>query len=134
MLHRAALACIILDESDAPVGDLEIFLNDPEDRSVAEIGLMIAEPAARRRGIGSEAVALAMDYGEHYIASARRRSLLTHFLSSPGHRHLGLATFRAIIAADNAPSIAMFAKLGYVETARNTTFGEVTLTHHVCTR
>lgn len=44
---------------------MNLFLNDPDDDlSVAEIEIMVAEPACRRRGLGREATRLMMAYGE----------------------------------------------------------------------
>ncbi len=49
--------------SDAMVGDVNLFFNDPDNASVAEIDIMIAEPGCRGRGLGTEAVTLMMHYG-----------------------------------------------------------------------
>lgn len=45
------------------VGDVNLFFNNPDDTSVAEINVMIAEPSCRGRGLGMEAVTLVMSYG-----------------------------------------------------------------------
>jgi RimJ/RimL family protein N-acetyltransferase len=46
-------------------GDVNMFLNDPDgDRTVAEIEIMIAEPACRRKGLARESLLLMMAYGE----------------------------------------------------------------------
>ena len=45
------------------VGDVNMFLNDRDDTTVAELEIMIAETSARRKGIGREAVQLMMHYG-----------------------------------------------------------------------
>ena len=48
----------------AMAGDVNLFLNDPDnDLSIAEIEVMIAEPACRRRGLGKEAIIMMMCYG-----------------------------------------------------------------------
>ena len=48
------------------IGDVNLFLTDPEDRTVAEIELMIADPAFRRLGLGREAALLMLRYGKLY--------------------------------------------------------------------
>ena len=45
------------------VGDVNLFFNDPNDASTAEVDIMIAEPGCRGRGLGTEAVTLMMNYG-----------------------------------------------------------------------
>jgi hypothetical protein len=87
-------------------GDVNFFFNDHEDRSTAEIEIMIAEPSSRRKGIASEALQLFMAYG----VSA-----------------LGVTRFRAKIGEGNASSLQLFAKLGYSEVSRSAVFKEVTL-------
>lgn len=82
------------------------MLPDDEDapgRRLAEVNVMIAAAGSRRGGLGSEAVSLMMAYGV---------------------RCLGLNAFVAKISLDNAASAAMFAKLGFVQTARVEAFGE----------
>lgn len=49
--------------SAAMVGDVNLFFNNPNDTSAAEINVMIAEPGCRGRGLGTEAVTLMMSYG-----------------------------------------------------------------------
>ncbi|RKP02264.1 hypothetical protein CXG81DRAFT_10948 [Caulochytrium protostelioides] len=101
----------------AMVGDVNLFLRDEplcnEDGDptgvtvrVAELEIMIAEPDARRRGIGREAVCLMLGYGAD---------------------QLGLRRFEAKIAVANAASIALFASLGFREVSRSAIFEEVTL-------
>ncbi|KAH8279992.1 hypothetical protein KR054_011198, partial [Drosophila jambulina] len=55
------------DEIAAMVGDTNLFLHpDPEDedQQVAEAEIMIAEPAARGRGYGREAMLLMLKYAQ----------------------------------------------------------------------
>jgi RimJ/RimL family protein N-acetyltransferase len=87
-------------------GDVNFFLNDPDDSSVAEIEIMVAEASSRRKGLASEALRLFMAYGM---------------------KHLGLTKFRAKIGEANAASLALFSKLGYQEVSRSSVFKEVTL-------
>jgi RimJ/RimL family protein N-acetyltransferase len=55
-------------EIDAMAGDINLFLNDPNDHQVAEIEIMIAEPSSRRKGIGEEALMMMMQYGIYFIS------------------------------------------------------------------
>ncbi len=48
-----------------PAGDVNLFLNDPEDEHCAEIMIMIAEPAFRRAGLAQEAARLMLLYGQY---------------------------------------------------------------------
>jgi RimJ/RimL family protein N-acetyltransferase len=89
-----------------PAGDVNLFLNDHDDHSIAEIEIMIAEPASRRKGLATEALQLFMAYG----VSA-----------------LGVTKFRAKIGEDNSSSLQLFEKLGYQEVSRSAVFREVTL-------
>ncbi len=50
-------------ELAAMAGDVNLFFNDADDRTAAEIDIMIAEPAARRQGLGREAVLLMAQVG-----------------------------------------------------------------------
>lgn len=109
------LTFILLDKStpDTPgtgshgggmAGDVNLYLNDPEDRSVGEIEVMIAEPGSRRKGLAGEALDLFMAYA---------------------FGTLGVTQFVAKIREANTPSMALFEKLGYVEIRRVAVFGEV---------
>ncbi|KAI8476502.1 MAG: GNAT domain-containing protein [Monoraphidium minutum] len=90
----------------AMAGDVNLFLNDNEDRSAAEIEIMVAEPASRRKGLASEALTLFMAYA---------------------HRELGVARFTAKIGDANGPSLALFSRLGFTELRRVAVFSEVHL-------
>jgi RimJ/RimL family protein N-acetyltransferase len=46
----------------APVGDVNLFFNDADAPSRAEVEVMVAVPAARRRGVARTAVALLLAY------------------------------------------------------------------------
>lgn len=46
------------------IGDTNLFLTDPDDRTVAEIEIMIAETAFRNSGKGKESTLLMLKYGE----------------------------------------------------------------------
>ncbi len=72
------------------VGTLDITDFDPRDRH-ARIGVFV-EPAHRRGGIASRAVALALAYAADT---------------------LGIHSLLALVAADNAPSRALFSAAGF---------------------
>ncbi|NWW72986.1 NAT9 acetyltransferase, partial [Climacteris rufus] len=93
-------------EEDSMVGDVNLFLTNPEDPAVGEIEIMIAEPSCRGRGFGKEATLLMMAYGV---------------------RNLGITKFEAKIGQENEASICMFKKLHFKEVAVNSVFQEVTL-------
>ncbi|KAK9679262.1 hypothetical protein K7432_016346, partial [Basidiobolus ranarum] len=65
------------------IGDINFFLNDIDDPTFAEIEIMIAEPDYRRRGLGSEALKLMMNYGnpESDLMVLCSPMLLTSFVS-----------------------------------------------------
>ncbi|KAL0078653.1 GNAT domain-containing protein [Phycomyces blakesleeanus] len=90
------------------IGDVNIFLNDPDnDPTFGEIEIMIAEDAYRRSGRGLEALKMMMSYG------------ITD---------LGLNTFHAKISLTNQPSIDLFTqKLGFYQVSLSTVFQETTL-------
>ena len=97
--------CTFIVEADgAPVGDVNLFLNDPDDSTAAEIEVMVAVASARRRGIAVEALQLLQTWA--------------------GGR-LGLRTFRAKVGHANAPSLALFRKLGYSLVSSSAVFEEV---------
>lgn len=52
-----------MTEVERMVGDVNMFLNDRDDPTVAELEIMVAESGARRQGIGREAVHLMMHFG-----------------------------------------------------------------------
>ncbi|KAM8992215.1 alpha/beta-tubulin-N-acetyltransferase 9 isoform 1-T1 [Ara ararauna] len=93
-------------DEDCMVGDVNLFLTDPEDPTLAEIEIMIAEPSYRGRGFGKEATLMMMSYGV---------------------RNLGVTAFEAKIGQENKASICMFKKLHFKEVAVNSIFQEVTL-------
>lgn len=111
-------------------GDVNIFMLEPdhsedyctasgaEEESkttgkpavTAEIMVMMADPAYRRKGLAVEAVSAMMRFGME--------------------SSLGITTFVAKISEDNEASINLFTnKLGFVEAKRIKAFGEV---HLVC--
>ncbi|XP_077358022.1 alpha/beta-tubulin-N-acetyltransferase 9-like isoform X2 [Festucalex cinctus] len=80
------------EEAQCMIGDVNFFLSDPEDLSLAELEIMIAEPDYRGKGIGKEVTQMMMHYG---VAK------------------LGINKFQAKIGLDNEVSISMFKKLHF---------------------
>lgn len=104
----------------AMVGDVNVFLTphygDDEDAppsTYAEMEVMIAEHAWRRRGLGREAVQMLL----HYITQA----------AGPPFP-LDPSCLFARISMSNAPSIALFEQLGFQVVKKNTVFEEVEMT------
>ncbi|XP_004709214.1 N-acetyltransferase 9 isoform X3 [Echinops telfairi] len=93
-------------EEGCMVGDVNLFLTDPGDPTVAEIEVMIAEPSCRGRGLGTEAVLMMMAYGVS---------------------KLGLTRFEAKIGQGNEASLRLFQKLHFAQVAVSDIFQEVTL-------
>ena len=82
------------------VGDVNLFFNGTDDdgeadRGVCEVEVMLAEPTARRRGLGTEAVLLLLGYAAERCVPPVRR-------------------FYCKIGDANVASIAMFERLGFV--------------------
>ena len=118
-----------------------------DDGVTAEVMVMIAEPAARRRGFAVEAVAALLRYCERArtrgalcalpprtapVRIARHRRILRRRRRRrrrrAGMEHLGVRTAVAKITAANATSLALFQqRLGFVESRRLLCFEEVHL-------
>lgn len=73
-------------------GDVNFFLNDLDDPRAAEVEVMVAEPASRRKGIAREALGMFLAWGR---------------------AELGLTRFVAKIGLGNAPSRALFESIGF---------------------
>ncbi|CAG5904217.1 unnamed protein product [Menidia menidia] len=106
ILDKQWLADASVQEEQCMVGDVNIFLTDPTDPSLAELEIMIAEPSYRGKGIGKEVTRMMMCYGID---------------------KLGVKKFQAKIGLDNQVSIAMFKKLHFQEVSVCKVFKEVTL-------
>ncbi|CAL1686583.1 unnamed protein product [Lasius platythorax] len=101
--------CVFLStgsETDAMIGDTNLFFNDSQQPNIAEIEIMIADEASRGKKRGWESVLLMMRYG---------------------FEALNINKFRAKIKSDNVMSINMFEKLGFQEVERSEIFREITL-------
>lgn len=93
-------------EEECMVGDVNIFLTDPSDPSLAELEIMIAETNYRGKGLGKEVTGMMMCYGIN---------------------KLGIRKFEVKIGLDNKVSIAMFKKFHFYELSVSEVFREVTL-------
>ncbi|KAK3148116.1 hypothetical protein QOZ80_3BG0290890 [Eleusine coracana subsp. coracana] len=92
--------------TEAMVGDVNIYMNDPDDSQLAEIEIMIAEQKSRGKGIGQEAILMMMAFAvEKY----------------------GIHTFKAKISESNTASLKLFRKLGFKDASYSAVFKEVTL-------
>ncbi|XP_039496024.1 N-acetyltransferase 9-like protein [Drosophila santomea] len=98
------------DEITAMVGDTNLFLHqDPDSQQqTAEAEIMIAEPDARGKGFGREAMLLMLKYAQ-------------------AQSQLKLDKFEVKIDMDNAASLHLFKSFTFVETRRVEVFHEVTL-------
>ncbi|XP_044736353.1 N-acetyltransferase 9-like protein [Chrysoperla carnea] len=101
------------DEIAAMIGDTNLFFIDPDNKKLAECEIMIAEPTARGKRRGMEAMCLMFYYGIEM---------------------LGVETFQAKIGLANEKSIKMFTKLGFTEVGRSEIFKEVTMLRLVDTK
>ena len=86
-----------------PVGDANLFLNDVDDRTAAEVGVMVAAATARRSGVASASVSL----------------MLACAVST-----IGLTRAVAKIGRDNAASLALFDRLGFTPCGGSDVFRE----------
>jgi RimJ/RimL family protein N-acetyltransferase len=91
-LQRSAAAWAITQDGGQALGRLALRVDGDE----GEFGIVI-RAAAHRRGLGLNALGLALTYA---------------------FEDLGLRRLRANIDSENAPSLALFARAGFVETAR----------------
>ncbi|EDV30378.1 uncharacterized protein Dana_GF23258 [Drosophila ananassae] len=98
------------DEIAAMVGDTNLFLHlDPDtDQQVAEAEIMIAEPSARGKGFGREAMLLMLKYAQ-------------------SQSQLKLDKFEVKIDMQNTTSLHLFKSFRFAETRRVEVFQEVTL-------
>ncbi|KAM5125435.1 alpha/beta-tubulin-N-acetyltransferase 9 [Mantella aurantiaca] len=93
-------------EDQCMAGDVNLFMVDPENPQLAEIEVMIAEPACRGKGLGEESVRLMLSYAVSC---------------------LGISVFQAKIGEENVRSVRLFSKLGFTEMSYSRVFQEVTL-------
>ncbi|XP_044156158.1 N-acetyltransferase 9 isoform X1 [Bufo gargarizans] len=93
-------------EDQCMVGDVNLFMVDPENPSLAEMEIMIAEPTFRGRGFGEESARLMLYYGA---------------------TTLGISTFQAKIGQENVTSVRLFNRLHFQEVSYSSVFQEMTL-------
>ncbi|KAL6475555.1 hypothetical protein SRHO_G00156430 [Serrasalmus rhombeus] len=93
-------------EEECMVGDVNIFLTDPSDPSLAELELMIAESSYRGKGLGKEVARMMICYGIN---------------------KLGVKKFEVKIGLENKVSIAMFKKIHFHVLSSSEVFQEITL-------
>lgn len=91
---------------DAMIGDTNLFFSNDDDRVVAEAEIMIAEPPARGKRRGWNAMLLMLLYGITY---------------------LNVKQYVVKISLDNEVSIKMFKNMGFIETSVSQVFAEVTM-------
>ncbi len=82
-------------ENNKPIGDIDLC--DIKQGDNAESGVMIAEPAYRKKGYASEALRLLLDYGFSKFNLKKVTAFVLHF---------------------NDPSIALHKRLGFKEKGR----------------
>lgn len=101
------------NEIAALVGDTNLFITPDEDvpeGRMGEIEIMIAEEAARGKGLGWETTLLMLKYSIENVH---------------------ITTFLAKIGFSNTKSIHLFNKLGFVEESRSAVFKEITYRKNV---
>ncbi|KAK3528822.1 hypothetical protein QTP70_011601 [Hemibagrus guttatus] len=95
-----------ISEEECMVGDVNLFLTDPSDPSLAELEIMIADPSYRGRGYGKEVTRMMMHYGINKLC---------------------IKKFEVKIGLENRSSVDMFKKLKFQELSISEVFQEVTL-------
>ncbi len=85
-----------------PVGFIDLFDLDPATQS-AGVGILICDPADRRKGYGFEALSLAVEYARHA---------------------LGLRSLWCTVAPDNPASLALFTAAGFTPADSKTHIGD----------
>ena len=95
----------------SPVGFIDLFDFDPE-KLTAGVGILICDPADRRRGYGHEAMELTLEW-------ARRE---------PGLREMWCT-----VAADNPVSLALFTGVGFVPAETESTKKLLTFSQELST-
>lgn len=92
--------------AEAMVGDVNVYMNDIDDKQMAEVEIMIAESHCRGKGLGEESVVTMMAFAVEKF---------------------GIHTFNVKIGQSNVPSLNLFKKLGFEEVAVSDIFKEATL-------
>ncbi|XP_059388542.1 N-acetyltransferase 9 isoform X2 [Carassius carassius] len=125
-----------IPEQECMVGDVNIFLTDPSDPSLAELEIMIAVPCYRGKGLGKEVTRMMMCYGRTkqvfkdlllVVTTLYVRIFCVCVFTSTGVHKLGIQKFEVKIGLDNKISIAMFKKFHFRELSISEVFQEVIL-------
>lgn len=97
---------VSVEHFGAMIGDVNLYVNSNEE-SRGELEVMIAEPAARRKGFAYQAILMMIAYT---------------------HEEMNIRFFEVRISRDNNPSLSLFKdKLGFVEVDFSEFFNEVRL-------
>lgn len=97
------------------IGDVNLFLNDPDNNQCGEIEIMIAETMERRKGCGIETLCTFMRYGIENVALFLLKILFIYVAIEILH----ITRFVVKIGLKNTPSIALFTqKFQFVEVKR----------------
>ncbi|TFK26143.1 N-acetyltransferase 9-like protein [Coprinopsis marcescibilis] len=102
---------------------------EEENESHAEVEIMIAEPAYRRKGYALEALQLMLEYGTgHKLGPVSPITVTSESLQTV-ESPLKISPTRLLtrIAEDNVPSVRLFEKLGFHVTKRVSVFQEIEL-------
>ncbi|KAG5717860.1 hypothetical protein E4T56_gene1427 [Termitomyces sp. T112] len=115
-----------------PTGPGADFAQDGEETQEfeAEIEIMIAEPAFRRKGLALEALQLMLEYATGYPSSYFSDVSQPRLMLPPAQsKGLGIppSSLVARISDTNTPSIRLFELLGFRITRRVAVFNEVEL-------
>ncbi len=89
-------------DDDVQVGFIDLFDFDPAGLS-AGVGILICDPADRGKGFGGEALELMLEYAR---------------------QGLGMHGVWCTVAADNAASVALFSRTGFVRADDDTTISK----------
>jgi RimJ/RimL family protein N-acetyltransferase len=116
------------DAKQPMIGDVNMFFHgdpsstDEDEPFLAELEIMIAEAAYRRRGLATEALQMMISYavGPEESALPWARSLPS-YLTKP----ISPSSLVARVAINNASSIQLFEKLGFKIVKTIEVFGEV---------
>ncbi|GBM18722.1 N-acetyltransferase 9-like protein [Araneus ventricosus] len=92
------------NETDSMIGDVNLYLNDPDDVHGAEIEVMIADTSHRSKGKGKEALLFMLRYGTEALS---------------------ITKFIAKIKVKNDASLKLFSSIGFFEANRSEVFQEI---------
>ncbi|KAG6914694.1 hypothetical protein DXG01_015879 [Tephrocybe rancida] len=124
MFLKGAIPTSGTQRANAPVNTQE---EDEDDEFEAEMEIMLAEPAYRRKGLSLEALQLMLEYATGYPSSYFRDASQGRPPPPEQPKGLGIppSSLLARISDTNAPSIRLFEMLGFCITRRVEVFEEV---------